>query len=93
MFASTFGVCWISLTNIKGVEILDICYGLSFLKVYGNETTHASIVLTTPKTFQKWAWNVVEELSELSVLKVRSCFLIKNNHSFLFQLHDYGSIN
>jgi hypothetical protein len=60
--------------------------GSPFLKVYGNETTHASIVLTTQKTFQKWAWNVIEELSELSVLKVRSCFFIQNNHSFFISI-------
>ena len=38
---------------------------LIFLKVYSNEKTHCSITGTTPTTFQKWVWQVLEEISVL----------------------------
>jgi hypothetical protein len=96
-FRSQFGVNWHVCEHIWSLldefgkykgrrEPKHLLWALLFLKVYGNETTHASIVLTTRKTFRKWAWNVIEELSELSVLKVRSCFFIKNNHSFFISI-------
>jgi hypothetical protein len=96
-FRSQFGVNWHVCEHIWSLlddygkyrgcrEPKHLLWALLFLKVYGNETTHASIVFTSPKTFRKWAWNVIEELSELSVLKVRSCFFIKNNHSFFISI-------
>jgi hypothetical protein len=74
IFVSMFGFFLMSLGHVKGIESLNICYGFSFLKVYGNERTHATLFLTTELTFWEWAWSVTEELSELSVLKGKKLF-------------------
>lgn len=51
-----------------------------FLKVYGSEAVHCTIVNVDPKTFRKWSWIVVSALSSLQIVSsslVPLCLLIK----------------
>jgi len=49
-----------------------LLWTLLFLKIYSNEKTHCSITGTTPKTFRKWVWQVLEEIGVLQSYAVLS---------------------
>ena len=74
-----------------------LLWGLMFLKVYGSKKTHSSIAGCHVKTFQKWAWNVLQDIFNLEsiVVRVRKIFLcsfachpekLKNFSLFLLKL-------
>ena len=75
-FRAMFGVSWFiceqtwNLIDEHGFYQLTrkaehLLWTLLFLKIYSNEKTHCSITGTTPKTFRKWVWQVLEEIGVL----------------------------
>ena len=107
-FRSQFGVSWFVCSNVwqllemnfpnRKREPKHLLWGLMFLKVYGSEKTHSSIAGCDVKTFRKWAWNVLQDISNLEtiVVRVRKILLcsfachpekLKNFSLFLFKLY------
>ena len=79
-FRSQFGVSWYVCEDVwnllqvnlpkKWREPKHLLWSLIFLKVYKNEKTHSIIAGTSVKTFRKWAWSVLEDVSELDIYVV-----------------------
>lgn len=81
-FRSFFGVsplvasaCWDLLegkipTGAKPVHLL---WALCFLKKYDTESGNRGIMHVDEKTYRKWVWILVELLSELDVVDIKSC--------------------
>ena len=47
-----------------------LLWALLFLRTYSNERVHATLTGSSQKTFRRWVWRVVEEISLLEVHKV-----------------------
>lgn len=65
-----------------------LLWGCLFLKVYGTETVHSSIVGTDPKTFRKWSWLIVKALANLKIVR-----LMYLNFHFLTSDRFFGVID
>ena len=50
---------------VSGATVVHMLWALMFLKVYGNETTMSTMAGVDEKTFQKWAWVLIEAISDL----------------------------
>jgi len=94
-FKSQFGVSWHVCADVwnllndhnnlgKYTEPHHLLWSLLFLKVYGNEKTHAALVGVTVKTFRKWVWIMIEKLAEMEVIVVRTFLFIIKHCSFSF---------
>lgn len=81
VFKATYGVSWNiceavwdlldehgAYRNVRQPEHLMWC--LLFLKAYTVEYLNAKMVGTTPKTFRKWVWRVMEEIASLRAVVV-----------------------
>ena len=80
-FKSLFGVHWMVCETLW--NLLDdhgryretrkpehLLWTLLFLKCYSSEQVHCTLVRTTAKTYRKWVWRVVEEISGLNTILV-----------------------
>ena len=84
VFRSQFGVSWFICEDVWNMldvnkpdpnrEAKHLLWTFIFLKVYGNETTHARLVGTSPKTFRKWVWNTLTEIADLKAMVVSECW-------------------
>ena len=103
-FRSVFGTSWNVVADIwnlidehgdsKKKTPAHLLWALVFIKSYGNEQSHCMQVGgdVTLKTFRKWTWIILEEMSEVSAIKVRKerfCFKI-NPHKLT--ISDFYSI-
>ena len=81
-FRAVFGVHWNVCEKVWNLLDDHGCYqkqrkpehllwAMLFLKSYGSEQVNSLIVGTTAKTYRKWVWRVVEEVSALNVMVVR----------------------
>lgn len=52
----------------KGTQPMHLLWGLLFLKTYATEEVMCTITQTDRKTFRKWSWSVVTEISNLDVV-------------------------
>jgi hypothetical protein len=53
------------LSNISGMTPNHFLWAFLFLKVYSTEAQHSITVGVDEKTFRKWSWLFVEEISNL----------------------------
>jgi len=56
-----------------------LLWGLMFLKVYGTEPIHASIVGANEKTFRKWQWLIITALSNIKAVCYFFLLLLNNS--------------
>ena len=73
-------LCWRLLldctTVTKCAKPVHLLWACLFLKVYGKESTHSSLVRCSDKTFRNWAWKFVYAISDLEPYVVsKDCFL------------------
>lgn len=52
-----------------------LLWGLLFLKTYGIEHVNSTIVNTNPRKFRNYAWQVVHEISSLSIVCILPHFI------------------
>lgn len=76
-FGTTVEICYLLVNEYRVLNAVPkskpkhLLWGLLFLKQYSNETVLASQCRTTRKTFRKWCWAMIEELSNLEPSLVR----------------------
>ena len=82
-FRSIFGVSWDVTARLwsllesyganKYKRPFHLLWALLFAKQYGNEQSHCMMVggNVSLKTFRKWVWIILEEMSSISSIKVR----------------------
>ena len=88
-FRAIFGASWLVVAKIwklleehypnRHKRPCHVLWALIFVKQYGNEQSHCMMVGggVTLKTFRKWVWKILDEMSEVSSIKVRqSCIWI-----------------
>lgn len=100
-FRSVFGTNWNVVAEIwhlieknganKNKKPIHLLWALTFLKVYSNE--QSLVMMTggaTLKTFRKWVWIVLDEMSVASAIKVRiRLSFILNSHCDILSLQFY----
>ena len=87
-FCSVFGTNWNVVAEVwklieknganKSKKPIHLLWALNFLKIYTNEQSLVMMVGgATLKTYRKWVWIVLEEMSVVSAIKVcvRLCFV------------------
>ena len=81
-FRSQFGASWYVCADVWNLldmheigleskkEPKHLLWAMLFLKVYGNEKTHAVMCSTSVKTFRKWVWDMISQISQLEIVVV-----------------------
>ena len=68
---------------VPGATAVHMMWALMFLKVSGNETTMSTMAGVDEKTFRKWAWVLIEAISDLES-SVVCCLAMHEMFQLLF---------
>ena len=68
---------------VSGATVVHMLWALMFLKVYSNKTTMSTMAGVDEKTFRKWAWVLIEAISDLES-SVVCCLAMHEMFQLLF---------